>query len=343
MSFPGKVLTLVVIAALAAAVWLLREVILLVFGGILLAVVVCSLADLVTRISGMGWRLAVTVSVLLVLVLLAGLGMWLGTGLATQAAELTDSLPKALDAVRKWVASEPLGSQLLARWQELQSHDVPLGRLASGAALGASMLGDLVLLSLLAIFLAVDPGLYRAGALRLVPVRHREAVHEALDQCGAALRGWLKGQGVSMLVVGIATGTGLWLLGVPLAFLLGALAGVLEFVPLVGPIVSGSVAVLIAFLQGPQTALYVALLAFGIQQLESNVLIPVLQKWAVELPPALALVAVVIAVTLFGYPGVLLSTPMIVVTMVLVRRLYVERVLEGGSNAPDQHPGQAGA
>jgi predicted PurR-regulated permease PerM len=113
-------------------------------------------------------------------------------------------------------------------------------------------------------------------------------------------------------------------MGMPLAAALGLIAGLLEFVPFIGPIVSGGLAVLVAFGQGPTSALYVALLFVALQQVENHVLVPLVQRWAVELPPALALGGVVVAGTLFGPLGVVFGTPLVVVTMVLVQRLWLQ-------------------
>lgn len=131
-----------------------------------------------------------------------------------------------------------------------------------------------------------------------------------------------------MLFVGTSTAIGLALLGIPLALTLGLLAGALAFIPFFGPIASGVLAVLLAFMQGPDQALYVAVLCVLIQQVEGNVLMPLVQRWAVELPPVLGITAAVIFGLLFGLPGVVLASPLMVVAMVLVRKLYVEGVLE---------------
>jgi predicted PurR-regulated permease PerM len=136
------------------------------------------------------------------------------------------------------------------------------------------------------------------------------------------------GQGISMLFVGTSTALGLALLGIPLALTLGLVAGALAFIPFFGPIVSGLLAVSLAFMQGPEQALYVAGLCVLIQQIEGNVLMPLVQRWAVELPPVLGITAAVIFGLLFGLPGVVLASPLMVVAMVLVRKLYVEGVLE---------------
>jgi predicted PurR-regulated permease PerM len=319
------------LAALAALLWMFRGVLLLAFGGLLFAVALSALAGVFSRRWHLSWRASVASSVLLLLALASAFAYWLGNELAAQAAQLSEQLPRAVEAFRGWLAGKPLGPQIIEQWQQLRSDGLPLGRVAGFAALVAGALGNFILMLLLAIFLTAEPQLYRRGALRLLPVRHRDTFAGALDACGEALRGWLKGQAVSMLFVGAATAAGLWLLGVPLALLLGVLAGILNFVPFFGPIASGLLAVLLAFVQGPQTALYVALLGLAIQQVEGNLMMPLVQRWAVQLPPALGLVAVLVAAAIFGLPGILLATPMMVVGMVLVRKLYVEAALERGS------------
>lgn len=329
MSYVGKVATLLALTTLVVLVWALRDLALLIFGGLLFAIALGSLARLVSKI-GLGWRASVAASVALVLALFIGLGFWLGSELAAQAEQLGVRLPRAAEALRSWLSSHPLGARAIDKWDDLESNGLPLGPMASGAALTLGALGNFVLMLLLAIFFSAEPNLYERGALRLLPRRHRGAVQEAFDACGKALRGWLKGQGLSMLFVGVATALGLWLLNVPLALILGVVAGAFGFVPFFGPIGSGLLAVLVAFTEGPQTALYVAFLALGIQQIEGNLVMPLVQRWAVQLPPALGVVAVVVAATLFGLPGVLLATPLMVVTMVLIQKLYVERVLEAG-------------
>jgi predicted PurR-regulated permease PerM len=143
------------------------------------------------------------------------------------------------------------------------------------------------------------------------------------------------GQVVLMVVVGTITAIGLALLGMPMALVLGLLAGLLEFVPFFGPVVAGVLAVLVAFPQGPQMALYVALLVASIQQIENHLLVPLVQRWAVELPPVLSLGAVLVFGTLFGMAGVVFGTPLMVLAMVLVQKLYVEQTLETGAVITD--------
>jgi predicted PurR-regulated permease PerM len=212
--------------------------------------------------------------------------------------------------------------------RSMQQASGALSGLARFANLTFGAVANVILIVFLALYLAADPKPYARGLVHLIPraVRPRFAI--ALDASGVALRRWLLGQLVAMLVVGVVTGVGLWLLDVPLALSLGLIAGVLEFIPFVGPILSAIPAVLVAFTHEPMTPVYVALLYLGVQQIEGSVLMPLIQRWAVSLPPALGLIGVVVFGVLFGVLGVLFATPLMVVVMVLVQKLYVEGALE---------------
>jgi predicted PurR-regulated permease PerM len=137
-----------------------------------------------------------------------------------------------------------------------------------------------------------------------------------------------------MMLVFVLTGLGLWAIGLPAALALALLAGLAEFVPLVGPIVATIPALLIALSVGLETALWTLLLYIAIQQVESNVLIPLVQRRVVELPPVVTLFAVV--ALLFGLLGVLFATPLAVVVLVAVKKLWVHATLGEPTNLPGQ-------
>lgn len=318
----------VVLLALLALLWELRSVVMLLFGVVVVGAILQALAAPVARWTKLAPRTAVVVVVLLLAAAIA-LGLWaLGEPLGRQLADLRTALPKAWDGLRQFLEKSALGARVLEALQTAGDAAVPWQRLASVATLAGGLVADLVLVIVMGLYLALDPGLYRRGAVRLVPAARRAEVDAALGAAGAALSRWLLGQGVAMLVVGVAVAAGLTLLGVPMAIALGLVAGVLEFVPFFGPIVAGLMAVLVAFGQGPQMALYVALMFIVLQQLENHLLIPLVQRWAVDLPPVLGVLAVVLFGSLFGLAGVMLGTPLMVVTLILVERLYVRR-LEG--------------
>jgi predicted PurR-regulated permease PerM len=142
-----------------------------------------------------------------------------------------------------------------------------------------------------------------------------------------------------MIAVGAMTGTTLGLMGVPLALSLGVTAGIMEFIPVIGPILAAVPAVLLAFAKGPEMAFYVALVYIAVQQIESNIITPLVQRWAVKLPPVIGLLAIVACGLLFGVLGVVFAMPIAVVVMVLVKKLYVEDTLERRARLLDSETG----
>lgn len=319
-----------VIAALLllALLWELREGAMLVFGAVLFAAALRALADPLASRSGLSLRKAISVVLVTCLLLLVA-GLWLiGDPLSAQFGDLRRQLPQAWQAVRGWLDRSPVGPWLLSLGDGLRAGALPWSNIAKLASHTVQGIAALVLILLMGLYLAVDVALYRNGLVRLFPPTRREAVGAALDAAGDALTRWLLGQLIAMTVVGITVAVALALLGMPIALALGLIAGLLEFVPFFGPIASGTLAVLVGFGQGPQQALYVGLVFLAIQQLEGNLLVPLVQRWAVDLPPALAVVSVLVFGSLFGVGGVVFGTPLMVVAMVLVQRLYVEDTLE---------------
>lgn len=322
------VVTAAIIGMLALA-WLVREVLLLLFGGLIIATLFRAMADGIGRITPLHDRAAVALAVLLVLAVTAATVWAIGDQLLTQIQTLREQLPQAVEASRRWLEGSELGSRLLGQLRIAGDDGVPWARLAgvTGVALGA--VANTVVIVAIGLYIAAAPDLYRRGMVRLFPVDYRPRADLALAAAANGLRAWLMGQLLAMLAVGVLTAIGLQLLGVPLALALGILAGLTTFIPFVGPLSFGVLAVLLAFGDGPQQALYVALLCLGIQQLEGYVITPLIQRRAVQLPPALGLIAVFVFGIMFGILGVLLATPLMVVVMILVEKLYVEYLLEG--------------
>lgn len=189
-------------------------------------------------------------------------------------------------------------------------------------------LANFLLIFFGAIFIASDPQVYRRGVVLLMPQRAEKPLDEALEDAARGLRGWMLGQAVSSIFVAMFSAAGLALLGVPAAGGLGLIAGLLDIIPMVGPIIAAVPAVLLAFTVSPTVALWTMVLYIIVQQLQSNLLQPMIQKHAVDVPPAVLLFAVVAAGLLFGFLGVLLAAPLTVVIFVMVQRLYVKTLLD---------------
>ncbi len=186
---------------------------------------------------------------------------------------------------------------------------------------------NLFVILFVGVYAAVSPALYRENFLYLFPGRRRERLREVAGALGHSLRRWLMGQLASMAVVGALSAVGLMILGVPLALALGLIAALFSFVPYLGPILAAAPAILVGMMEGPQTALYVAALYLGVQFVESYLITPLIQKRAVELPPALLIASQVLMGVLAGALGVLLAAPLIVAVIVIIQMLYVEDVL----------------
>jgi predicted PurR-regulated permease PerM len=328
-AFVRRVLIVASIVVLSLLAWSLVDVLLLVFGAVLIAVLLRALADPIARRTPLsdGWALA---TVTLALVVVIGLAAWLfGAEVRAQVGELVERLPEAWRSFEERLGATDLGERLISRAQDAAPD---AGSVVSGlAGVVTSFVGglaDLLLIVFGGLYLAAQPGLYRRGVLRLFPAgRSRERIAGTLDASGEALRRWLLGQLVAMAFLFVLTGLGLWAIGVQAALALALLAGLAQFVPLIGPIVAAIPALLIALSEGWQIALWTLLLYVAIQQVESNVITPLVQRQAVSLPPAVTLFAVVAFGLLFGPLGVLFATPLAVIGLVAVTKLWVRETL----------------
>jgi predicted PurR-regulated permease PerM len=177
------------------------------------------------------------------------------------------------------------------------------------------------------IYFAIEPGLYRRGFIKLLPLGDRRRAHEVLDATGNTLWWWIIGVLISMATIGVLTTIGLWALGIPLAPTLGLLTGILAFIPNFGPILSAIPPMLLGLMISPMDAVYVGLLYIGVQAIESNIVTPQVQKRTVSMPPVLGMIGQLLFGIFFGFLGLLLATPLVAAIIVMVKMLYVEDVL----------------
>jgi predicted PurR-regulated permease PerM len=210
-----------------------------------------------------------------------------------------------------------------------------LGRQVSGVAkylfpfLSSTfaVFAGIILIVFLAIYIAAEPDVYHGGLMHLFPHHARQRAGEVLSAMATVLRKWLVTQLIAMLVIGTITTIILLLLDVKAAFALGAIAGLLEFVPTIGPLLSAIPAVAMGFLDSPDKALAVAIAYGAIQFLENHLLIPLLMKGGVNIPPALTVVSQALMALLFGFLGLMVAVPLLAAILVPVKMLYVEGVV----------------
>ena len=334
--FIERLVIALAVIGVALLLWNLRGLFLLLFGAVLVSVILNLIAAPIRERLRFPRILALLAAVLIVALLIGTASWMLGAEVRRQAVTLQELVPAAWtgletrldlwgfgDAARQWSESLRSGGGVVANF----------GNIAISVG---NALADTLLVIVGGIYLAAQPDLYRVGLLKLVPARGRTLAAQALDASGRALRLWLLGRVVSMTAVGLLTWLGLMIIGVPSALTLALLAALLEFVPFIGPIVAAVPAMLLGFAAGPDKAFWVALLFLAIQQFEGNLLEPLVQQRAVDLPPALLLFALVAGGLVFGVVGIILAAPLTVVLYVMVKRLYVQEALDTATPLPGE-------
>ncbi|OON63898.1 AI-2E family transporter [Massilia sp. KIM] len=314
-----------------AAVVLAADALLLTFACILCAVLFYKLSEIAHRRLGLNRKWALAAIVLLLLAII-GLGGWaMAPQISEQSSKLAKEIPAAVERLQGEVQNHPLLKRVAAELPPPEEIVKQLGNMVPNAGLFFSgvlgAIGNVVIILFVGIYFAATPQLYTSGFVRLIPRNRRDRARQVLQELGHTLASWLLGKAASMLIVGIATSIGLSMLGVPLALILGIIAGLLDFIPYLGPIMAGVPAVLLALSISPDLALYTVLLFVGVQVVEGYLLQPLIEARAVDLPPALVIVMQLIFGTLFGLAGVALATPLAAALAVLVRMLYIEDVL----------------
>ncbi|MBI2408694.1 MAG: AI-2E family transporter [Gemmatimonadetes bacterium] len=292
-----------------------------------------------------------------VFALVIALAGWSAPTLLTQSQEIRARFPAAIEKVEHWMAaSQPRLLDAIAGEAQPQrdSAVAPSAAPTDTASVGATMptqgrlvdafyrqagklkavalgiltstlavVGGVILVLFLAVYVAAEPDVYRRGLLLLFSPPTRRRLAPVLDAIAVKLRRWLGTQAIAMLVIGTVTTIVLLIIGVRAALPLGILAGILEFIPNIGPTLSAIPAVVVAFVDSPQKALVVIIAYWGIQFLENNLLIPYLMKEQLDLPPALTMMTQVVMAYVFGLMGLFVATPLLAAIVVTVQKLHV--------------------
>jgi predicted PurR-regulated permease PerM len=262
-----------------------------------------------------------------------------GRGIASQALALVDRIPEIVQAAKEEISQNEFGRRAVELAESSgffsggESQFLGRGLGLIGSTFGA--VANVFIVLFFAVFMAAQPRMYVDGFLHLVARKKRARVREVLYGIGDVLRRWLVGQTLLAACVALLTGAGLLALGAPFPYALALLAGLMEFIPYIGPFLAAVPAVLVGFAEGPQVALSVAALFVAIQLVESYVLAPLVQHRAVHLAPAAILFAQVLMGAIVGALGVAVATPLAAAVMVALGMLYVEDALGDPSARPD--------
>ncbi len=329
-TFTGRVLVVLLITALAAGVWQLSDILVLLFGASLLTIGLCAATGLVAQLTGIRRSIALTGVFLLGLCVVGG-ALWVfGATIAAQFDDVMQVAPAGFKLFMAWMTGNPYGRQVL---EQVRGANVmgatgwATSMITSIGGLITRGLGYAIVALFVAIYLAAQPDRYHHLCLRLVPPAHRATVETLFGVIGTVLRRWLAGQMVVMATIGVLTGIGLWLLGIEAAFALGLMGGLLCFIPFVGAILAAVPATLVAMTQGPVYAVSVICMYAAVHFVEGNFITPMVQAEATAFPPVLAILSTVAFSVLFGPLGVLLAAPLTLVLMAAVEVLYVQHGL----------------
>lgn len=335
MSVRSLVTAILLAASALAGAYLLLIHLSQLFTVTFLAILFAVALDVPTSLFQRRFRVPRSVSLILVSLMLVGFLTALGATLGPQVAEQIDELQKqvllGVDNARKWLTTtEPFRS--LLRFVPTPKEVTPpagelLRRTQRALLSGFGVVVDLLIVVFVGYFLAANPKRYAEGFLLLVPEPRRNETRNVLLAMARALRWWLVARVFLMSLVGMAFGICLWILDVPLKLPLAVLAGLLDFIPYVGPMLGYIPALAVSLLQGPKTALYVTAFYVVIQFVESYLAEPLIEAKTVTIPPALLVLAQILSVLWLGVIGILLATPLVIITVVAVQMLYVKRFL----------------
>ncbi len=306
------------------------QVVLVIFGGLILAAYFSGIASWLERHTPLGPRLSIT-AVLVAHAAAVGLFVWWAVdSLVPEVRRLSEELPKAAMQLFERVRDTEWGATLIDAVPSVDGLLPGAEWLASITGVLSGFAGVVIngaLLLFVGIYVAAGPRPYREGFMRLIPPARRDRIGKVLDECIHTLRLWVLGRMVGATIIGVGVWIGLSLLDVPLSLLLGLLSGALTFVPNIGPITSAIPPLMLAFVEAPMKAVWVVVLYIGLQLLESYLLTPLIERRAVQVPPALVLAAQITMAVLAGLVGLAIAPPLVALVIVITRRLYVEDVL----------------
>jgi predicted PurR-regulated permease PerM len=321
------------IAAVVAAVvvllvvlWYARTALLLLFAGVLFAVLLDGMCRPIVRWTGLPKPAALALVLVSIGIFFALVGWSAGPVLMLQLKELGQHLGHVITSWGEEAASQAGQSEVLRNfnWSDLVSLlPSPLGIATGATAVAGTILGALasvLIVIFFGVYFALDPDTYVRLVLRFAPAERRAELADMFREIGVVLHKWLRGQLLAMAIVGVVTYAGLLILDVPLSFVLALLLGLFEFIPYIGPVLGAAPMLLVSAGQGLDMLLWVFGLYLVVQLLESYVLTPIIQSRAVSLPPAVVIVSQLVFGALFGVLGLALATPIVAAASVPVRR-----------------------
>jgi predicted PurR-regulated permease PerM len=320
-----RTLIVVAVALIPVLIWYLFGVVLMAFGAVILAMLLRLGANPFMRWLSLPEPLALVISGLLILVVIGGTGYLFGRQIADEFQDVVQRATSASAGIQTTLNGSEFGRFVLSH---ISGSDVSVTEILSGfLKISSSLLEAVIIMVITGIYLAAQPRNYRDGLIWLFPPRAHGRAAEIIDGTGEALRLWLVGQLIEMILIGALSTLAVWIIGVPSPLALGLIAGVGEFIPYLGPILAAIPAILVAITKSPESTLWTALAYLVIHQLEGNVVAPLIQRRMVTIPPAVMLLGIVAITYLFGMVAIVFAAPIVVVIFAAVSLLYVRDTL----------------
>jgi predicted PurR-regulated permease PerM len=329
-----------IVVAIAAVLWgLVRagDILILAFGSSLGAIAIHAIAEGYERRLRLPEKPALGAAMVTALAIVGFLFWLFGVQFAPQINLLVERTPGMLADFAGWLSQSPIGAKLVSAVQSAYAGS-RAAQDVSGLAQGAgTLLLNVVLLIVGALFLAVDPGIYKRGLLMLVPKPQRPAFADALDDVSETLRLWLRTQLILMTTMGLLVAIGLWLAGVPSSAALGLLAGLSEFVPYIGPTAAMLPALGLAATVSIHAVIGALITYAAVRLIQTNLITPFVQLRVIDIPPAVTLFSIIGIGVVFGLYALFFSAAMLVVFFTLIRTLYLREMIGEDIELPGEH------
>jgi predicted PurR-regulated permease PerM len=335
----GQWLGLLAIGASLYILWQIQQVLLLVFAAIVLATGLNLLTKKVQSRFKLKRGSSVIIALLIFCGCFGGFFMTIVPPFIIQFRELTSTeFPAVIRSALRWrtdIEAHLPGAILpyLPNVEDLDRQIQPLLKILAGRSItlfssSLAAILNLLFVTVLTVMLLVQPHTYRQVFISIFPSFYRQRIDDILSECESALGKWIGGALLSMIFVAILSAIGLLILGIPLVLAQAILAGLLNFIPNVGPTLSVVIPMSIALMDEPWKAVAILIIYLIIQQIESNLLTPYIMAKQVSLLPAITLTAQVIFTTFFGFLGLLLALPLTVVAKIWIERILIEDILD---------------
>ena len=323
----------VAVVLVPVLIWYLFDVVLVAMGAILVAMLLSLGAEPFRKWLRFPRAIALLASGLVITCAVGAAGYLT----AMQAAQLQDILQRtqqAIDSIRTALQGSDFGKLILPYVQG--DHFTLTGIVTGVFRVSLTFLTALVISVFGGMYLAAEVDVYRDGMIQLLPDRLRANGAETLADITNALRLWMLGQMIGMLLVGLMTALATWLIGLPSPMSLGAIAGVFEFIPYVGPVLGSIPGVLVAITQSPKAVMWTIGAYVLIQQVEGHLIAPLISREMVYIPPLVLILGIVAITTLFGLHAAIFAAPIAVIIFVAVKKLYVRDSLGDATPIPGE-------